>query len=140
MTNPFEEIRLERLTKKAAREKAKGPAGEDGKQKETEDQKQRLSFGNQYNEMVLRVLEQLRDALYPRYEIKADVSSPFWGIGYSELFSDYDFWIGEIDIRIEPPNFICDKHGELSEVCPLSESDLINALLSLHKKKEGLAL
>jgi hypothetical protein len=140
MTNPFEEIRLERLARKATRERAKWLAREEGKPKETEDQKQRLSFGNQYNEMVIRVLEQLRDALYPRYEIKADVSSPFWGIGYTELFSEYDFWIGEIDIRIEPPNFICDKHGELREVCPLSESDLISALLSLHKRKDGLAV
>jgi len=133
MTNPFEELRKERLAEDEAKRLA-----------EAELKQRNQNLHDQYNEMVQRVLNQLQVAVYPECKVRDHHDIPSWGLGHEHITYGSGegqtvnvYWNEIIVVEIEFSNhFIC-KMDKLIESCPLSEPDLIKTLLLLHKKAKG---
>jgi hypothetical protein len=138
MTNPFDKIIQDRLAKEAANKLN----AEKRERENAEYERCRLELGNQYNDMVIRILEQLKSVVYPDCKITVNLSEPSWSIDRkiyvdsgSHEYEGYERWESEISVAISINTFIC-KKGKSEKQSPLSEPELIEILLLLHQNKE----
>ena len=135
-----EDKRLNEYNKK---EEVKRINLEEQKRKNAELDQRRQHLSAQYNDIVIRVLRHIQDAVYPSYEVQANYSIPKWSIGnyvtsYGSWETSSTDWQTHVSVEIQvekSPNMFTCTTTEGKKNCSLTENDLKNTLLQLHKKK-----
>jgi hypothetical protein len=141
MSNPFDDLQKKREAYEAE-EKRKENERVRLKQKQIDDSRKRAAEAKKFDNMVIKVLEQLRKAFYPSYETKG------WGIGQEESYvvtqgqmdGTYYHWVNVIEVVLEfdqynlPVCFKCRRGNYKEEFSSdLSEEALILTLKQLHQ-------
>jgi hypothetical protein len=147
MSNPFEYLRKRRLTEEAQLRKereARELAINQRKKEELQRREYLESLSKQNSEMVIRVLQDLKEVLYPNSELEG------WSIGHRESGYDsgtdthWEGWNGLVSIRLvlEGKNAFLEcrtklfqsNDGSRIKKCLLQERDLIATLQKLHEE------
>lgn len=147
MSNPFDYLRERSLAEEAKRrqeDEARELATAERKKQELQRAEYQSNLRNQYSEMVIKVLGQLKEMLYPSSELRG------WIIGYtsshfdSETRSHNEYWHSLVSVKLVFENnksfFECETEqfqandGSRTKKCSLLEKDLITTLQQLHEK------
>ena len=141
MRNPFKYLQDQREAKRAERLRDQ-EAERQARARAEQLRLARMQAAKQYNEMVMRLLGQLREAAYPTLDIHQDKTYPTWSIGksvYQELWERTWYeWESAVTVELvfnesnQPDRFRCWCVESQPVECSLSEAELINALVQLH--------
>jgi hypothetical protein len=125
---------------------------EEAARKELQIQAQHADLAEQYTEMVMRVLKDLRESMYPSSEVvRAGVGKWLIGYNYTSSYVEWgvryinDSWHTDVQITLFGTNskegyFECKTEeygahdGSRSKKCYLTENELVTTLKQLHEK------
>jgi hypothetical protein len=155
MQQPFKYLKDEREAIEAT-ERQRKAAEDQARLRAAQIQQSKLEMASRYDEMVIKVLDYLREAAYPGQTVKKHCErdtqvnkwsgEAAWSIGYISHTShavgqdlyESESWSSVVLVRLifdennVPVRFDCSKNNASSISCGLSEVELIQTLKSLH--------
>ena len=160
MENSFNDVKKKREAAEALQKKIEEDNRLSKEKKELEDKRLFMYYSNQYSEFVLRVLNDLKEAIYPaeNYSVSGPMNyrdrdrswvnesdwRPCWEIGsqYEETsdISSHTYIVGTTLLQIifefdskKNPVFLCQIDKSHKLYCPATEADLIRTLHKLYQ-------